>query len=104
MENSRTPPRSSITPRPDGRYFYTSSLYLAAYLSVQGMDLVNVERGSRDTPVFVFRDAIEREEWVHTFKYGPDVPVDARRFTMAILDLQKLIAQASCPSRASIQR
>lgn len=91
------------TPRPDdNRYFYTSNLYLAAYLALKGLPLVNVEASSR-VVVFVFRDAPEREEWVNVFKHGPDAPVDARRFTMAIKDLQRLSARASCERCSSIE-
>ena len=92
---------SLSAPPSDGRYFYTRSLYLAAYLSLKGLPLVNVEASSRIV-VFAFCDAPEREEWVATFKEGPQAPVDARRFTMTIKDLKRLSARASCERCSAI--
>mgnify|MGYP006899664608 CR=1 FL=1 len=89
-------------PPPDGRYFYTRSLYLAAYLSLKGLPLVNVEASSRIV-VFAFCDAPEREEWVATFKEGPEAPVDARRFAMVIKDLKRLSDRASCAHCSAIE-
>ena len=89
-------------PRPDDRYYYTSNLYLAAYLAMKGLPLVNVEAASR-TIVYTFRDAPEREGWVDTFKNGPQALVDARRFTMTIKDLQHLTARAACERCSSIE-
>jgi len=77
-----------VVPYPDGRYFYARYLYLAAYLYAHGMELVNVDKESPEKYVFVFRDAIEREELAHRFEYGPKAPVDARNYATALEELK----------------
>ncbi len=84
-----------LTPR-DGHCFYTTSLYLAAYLCLRGLELIKVEHSSNDTTVFVFQDVDERNDLVHQFKYGPSAPVDARRFTQTLIDLAEQVRRSAC--------
>ena len=85
----------------DDRYFYTKSVYLAAYLSLKGLSLVNVETTSR-IAVYTFRDASDREYWVQTFDQGRAV-VNARQYAIMHRDLKRLTMQAGCKRCSAIK-
>ena len=75
-------------PKPDDRYYCTSSEFVAAYLSLMRLPLVNVEASS-NLVVFIFRDAPDRETWVEAFNKGRTT-VNARQFVLAIRDMRRL--------------
>lgn len=77
-----------IIPYADGRHYYARYLYLAAYLYAHGLELVNIEKESPEKYLFVFQDAVEREELARRFEYGPEAPVDARRYAVALEELK----------------
>ena len=79
-------------PQDDDRYYHTRGLYLAAYLSLKRLPLVNVEATSRIV-VFTFRDAPAREEWVTAFHQGKPT-VNARQFALTICDMHRLMKRA----------
>jgi hypothetical protein len=87
-----------IIPYADGRYFYARYLYLAAYLYAHGLELVHVEKESPEKHLYVFRDAIGREDLVRMFEYGPKAPVDARNYAAALEELKFQEEQADMES------
>ena len=85
----------------DTRYYYTKSVYLAAYLSLKGLSLINIETTSR-IAVYTFRDAPDREYWIQTFDQGRAV-VNARQYSISHRDLKRLAMQASCKQCSTIK-
>lgn len=77
----------------NSRYFYTDSLYLAAYLFARGLWLSNAEIDSAGRYRFAFRDVPERKAYVQQFQRGPEAPVDARTFMYAIEELKLRASQ-----------
>lgn len=82
----------------ENRYFRTASFYLAVFLLVKGLELVNIDKISNSKRAyFVFLDCPEREFLVRSFNFGkenlPEVMVDARKFTMAIKLLKDKLYQ-----------
>jgi hypothetical protein len=90
-----TPPDKQSLPYVDDRYCYTSHLYLAAYLYAQGLELINVDQDSAGKVMFTFLDRAERETWSQAFRHGPEAPVDARKFTLALTELRQRVRKAT---------
>jgi hypothetical protein len=65
------------------RYLRTRSLYLAAYLFVQGAELVGVEAQDQTT-IFAFIRSADCETWSEEFQNSQEVLVDARRYANAL--------------------
>ena len=99
MKNTK-PSKIRIIPYPDGRYYRARYLYLAAYLYAHGLELVHVEKESPEKYLFVFRDAVGREELAHRFEYGPEAPVDARNYAAALEELKFQQEQADLESQS----
>ncbi len=53
----------------DGKY-QTSDLYVASYLLLMGLELLDVDRRDRRRCNFVFADREDRPELVHAFMVG----------------------------------
>lgn len=94
--------KSRYNPYPDSRHWLTRSIYMAAYLYAQGLELVNVEKDAMGKYVFAFRDAPELDELAHEFEYGPDAIVDARKYVQALEELQFQKEEADMNSRPPI--
>lgn len=82
----------------DNRYFRTHSFYTAAYLFVNGLTLVNIDKVTDSKRAyFVFLDTSERESLIKNFSFAgddsPEVMVDARRFVIAIKTLKDKLYQ-----------
>lgn len=73
----------------DSRYFYTSSLYLAAFLYAHDLWVSSAEKESSGQYRFAFRETPEREHLVRLFKQGAKAMVDARAFVYALEELQR---------------
>jgi len=97
------PPDKQSLPYVDERYCYTSRLYLAAYLYAQGLELINVDQDSAGKVMFVFRDRAEREPWAQAFRNGPEAPVDARKFTLALTELRERVKKATGETKPVIE-
>lgn len=75
-------------------YFRLTSFYVACFLFVNGLELVDIE----EDPInpkrlqFVFKDSPEREALIHNFNFAkensPEVVVDPRKF-VAVIKLLK---------------
>jgi len=83
----------------DARYFRLSSFYIACFLFVHGLELVNIETDPQNIKrcQFVFRDSPERELLTHNYNYAKEdaleVMVDPRKFVIAIKTLKDKIYQ-----------
>ncbi len=82
----------------ENKYFRTASFYLAVFLLVKGLELVNIDRtNNAQKAQFVFIDSPEREFWLEAFNFAkensPEVMVDARKFVMAIRMLKDKLYQ-----------
>ena len=79
--------------RTTDRYFRTANFYGAAFALARGLELVSIDRDDPRRNQFVFRDAPEREEWLHAYSFAPEgapeVLVDARKFVTAIKALKE---------------
>ncbi|MCK4388078.1 MAG: hypothetical protein KAW00_04825 [Dehalococcoidia bacterium] len=53
----------------DGKY-QTSDLYVASYLLLMGLELLDVDRRDRRRCIFVFEDREGRAKLVHSFMVG----------------------------------
>ncbi len=67
----------------ENRYLKTDSLYLAAYLFVQGADLAGVE-ALEGTTTFAFIRSVDCEIWAEEFQNSQEALVDARRYANAL--------------------
>ena len=81
----------SFDTRWDNRYCAFQDLYLAAYLYAHGFELVNVKQNSPGNIQFVFSECAERDVFVQEFQHGPEAPIDARQFVLAIEDLKEKV-------------
>ncbi len=97
------PPDKQSLPYVDDRYCYTSRLYLAAYFYAHGLELVSVEQDSAGQVMFVFRDQEESEAWAHAFKHGPEAPVDARKFALALTELRERVRKVTGETKPVIE-
>ncbi len=85
----------SFDTRWDNRYCAIGELYLAAYLYAHGFWLVNVKKDASGKVQFVFSECAERDVFVQEFQHGPEAPVDARQFVLAIEDLKEKVHQCA---------
>ncbi|MDP3296842.1 MAG: DUF5659 domain-containing protein [Thermodesulfovibrionia bacterium] len=86
------------TIKQDDRYFRISSFYVAAFLCVKGLELVNVDKITDPRRAqFVFLDTPERELFLKNYNFGkedaPEAMIDARKFVMAIKMLKDKLYQ-----------
>lgn len=81
----------------EDKHFCTTSFYAAAFLSVKGLQLVNINRKNPRRCQFVFQDTPEREELLRVFNFAkegsPEARVDARKFVIAIKTLKDALYQ-----------
>lgn len=77
----------------NNKYFRTSSFYLATFLFVKGLELINIDRIDSKKCVFVFVDTPLRELLVGVFNFGkedsPEAMVDPRKLITAIKTLKQ---------------
>ncbi len=79
----------------DDRYFRTPDFYLAAYLFVQKLWLVNIDRTDRSKCLFVFRDTPERQDLVSNFRYAKEALIDARQYAFAVRKLNSKLYETN---------
>ena len=74
--------------------FTTTDLALAAFLTIKGFEIDNIEKGIK-RKVFVFNDSQELKDLVKKFNFGkkdiPEVMADAREILGAYRDLKTKI-------------
>ena len=82
----------------ENKYFRTTSFYVATFLFVKGLELVNIDKTADPKKAqFVFIDSPGRKLWLESFNFGkensPEVMIDARKFVMAIKMLKDKLYQ-----------
>ena len=78
-------------------YYLTSGFYIAVFLYIKGLQLVDIDRSNPQRAQFVFADSPLRENLVRQFTFSeknfPEVMVDARDFQVAIKTLKDKLYQ-----------
>jgi hypothetical protein len=80
------------------KYFKTTSFYVAIFLSIKGLELVDIDKTADPKRArFVFIDSPERKLWLESFNFGkenaPEVMIDVRKFVTTIKTLKDKLYQ-----------
>lgn len=83
--------------RTNENIFRTTSFYVAVFLFVKGVELINIIPTDSKRSEFIFKDTPERENLVQTFNFGREdareVLVDVRKLVTAIKVLKDKLYQ-----------
>lgn len=77
-------------PNEQNNQFPLSDFYLAVFLRVKGLNIINIDKTNPRRALFVFEDSKDRKKLVGDFLFGR-AQVEPKRFAAVIKELKQLL-------------